>query len=358
MAFDGFRTATFPAPRAFVIRLAEPGDLAGVMALAELTGRGFTSLPADVIKLRALLDNTMAAARGETGTILLVLVERATGTIAGCAAVKRGGEKRPGFANFRITKDATGVVRSLCVTDAYNTLTEIGGLFVHPDFRAKGVGKSLAQSRYMYLATAPQSFGKKVFAELRGAIDENGDSAFYDAACKSWLGMEFSEADTLCAAGANGDLVARLPHAPLSTKAFPENAMKTIGDCHDSGRAARAMLEKEGFQFEGVVDLLDGGALLVADTCSLKSLRESRLARVTPTGSYPMTTSLLFSTTQPGSFRSIAGRGAIANDCVFCDDDICEALAVEAGAVVRISVLSSRAAADAEQFRSFATTTR
>ncbi|MCK5749775.1 MAG: GNAT family N-acetyltransferase, partial [Oricola sp.] len=247
---------------AYVIRLAGPEDLDGFMALAQLAGPGFTSLPADRRKLASILEASAAASAGAPGAVMLAMEDLASKKIAGCAAVKRGGEKRPGFANFRTGGDASGAVRTLTVTDEYADLTEIGGLFVRPDHRSKGVGKALAQSRYLYLATAPETFGARVFAELRGVIDDDGVSPFFDAASKPFLGMNFIEADRLCAAGENARLAALLPKTPISTEAFPPEAKAAIGACHKTGAAARAMLEKEGFRFEGVVDLLDGGALV------------------------------------------------------------------------------------------------
>ena len=328
----------------FVIRLAAPGDLAGFFELAKLTGPGFTTLIADEKKLTQLLEASERAAKGEPGSIMLALEDLSTGRIAGCAAVKRGGKKRAGFANFQVQRDKAGKPQSLTITDAYRDLTEIGGLFVHPDYRSMGVGKALAQSRYLYVAAAPQTFGAQLFAELRGVIDEDGVSPFYDAACKPSLRMTFAEADRLCAAGENDRLVAGLPKAPISTKGFPAEAISAIGGCHTSGRAAQAMLAREGFRFEGVVDLLDGGALVAVETAALASLKESRLLRIKPSGLFPKTASLLFATAQPDGFRCVAGRGAIIENMVMCCPETAAALEVAEDAIVRVTPLASREA--------------
>lgn len=339
----------------YEIRLAKPEDLGGFLTLAELAGPGFTSLSPDEKKLAALLKASKAASKGAQGAVMLAMEDRSTRRIAGCAAVKRGGEKRPGFANFRVIRDAGGAVRSLVISDDYSNLTEIGGLFVHPDHRSKGVGKALAQSRYLYLATAPETFGARVFAELRGVIGPNGASPFYDAACKSWLKMSFLEADRLCAAGENERLVSLLPKKPFSTETFSPQARAAIGDCHDSGKAARAMLEKEGFYFDGVVDLLDGGALMVANTVSLTSIRQSRLARIKAAAHFAKTDSLLFATTRPDMFRCVAGRGAILDNAVLCDADIFDTLQVREGDVIRVSAMQSQTSAKPQPLDTLAT---
>ena len=325
----------------FAIRLAEPGDLDGFMSLAALTGPGFTSLPAHEGKMTAILAASQDAAQGAPGAVMLAMEDEATGKLAGCAAVKRGGVKRKGFANFQIARDSAGAVRSLSITDAYSDLTEIGGLFVHPDYRSKGVGKALAQSRYLYLATAPESFGGRVFAELRGVIDEDGVSPFYESACRPSLGMDFTEADRLCDHGENDRLVAMLPQAPIPTENFSPAAMAALGACHDSGKAARAMLEKEGFAFEGVVDLLDGGALMAAETTSLTSLKQSRMVRVKSPPPDAATEHMLFSTLRPDSFRCVAAPGFLSDNLALCGQNVLHALKARDNDLIRVSPLRS-----------------
>lgn len=330
---------------ALVIRLAAPSDLPGVMALAAMTGPGFTTLPEDEAQLAGLVSNSMAAAKGAAGVVLLILEERSSGKIAGCAAVKRGGQKRPGFANFRMSYDNAGAAETLRVCDDYADLTEIGGLFVHPGFRDKGVGKALARSRYLYLATTPHSFGTRVFAELRGVIDENGASPFFDAVCAPWLGISFAQADLMCAKGDNERLVAELPAAPITIASLPDDAKAAMGDCHASGAPARAMLAAEGFRFEGVIDLLDGGALLTAPTTALTSLRRASLATIETIANPPPGEDFLFATTDPAGFRCVSGRGILAGQSVLCDEGVRDALNVGDGAVIRAVSMTSQAPA-------------
>ena len=45
-----------------------------------------------------------------------------------------------------------------------------------------------------------------------------------------------------------------------------------IGLPHPSGRAAMKMLEKEGFAYEGYVDIFDGGPTMTARTDQVKSV--------------------------------------------------------------------------------------
>ncbi len=45
-----------------------------------------------------------------------------------------------------------------------------------------------------------------------------------------------------------------------------DDARNVIGLPHPTGRAAMRMLEKEGFAYEGYVDIFDGGPTMIART--------------------------------------------------------------------------------------------
>ncbi len=74
---------------------------------------------------------------------------------------------------------------------------EVGGLFLHPGERAGGLGMLLARSRYLFIARHRARFTDRILAELRGVIDEAGDSPFWDSIAGRFFGMSFDEADTV-----------------------------------------------------------------------------------------------------------------------------------------------------------------
>ncbi|MEO1657749.1 MAG: arginine N-succinyltransferase [Pseudomonadota bacterium] len=326
----------------YVVRLAQLGDLADFLALAQLTGPGFTSLPADALLIARLLENSHRAANGDEGAVFLCLEHVASGQVVGCAAVKRGGTKRAGFANFRHTQATENGCGELRIVDDYAELTEIGGLFLHPDHRGGGLGALLASSRYLYLDTARHSFGERVYAELRGAIAPDGTSPFYDAVCKPLLGISFLEADEICATGDNQRLVDLFPSEPINTAHFSPVAQLSIGGCHSAGQAARALLINEGFRFDGVVDLLDGGALLVAKVTELSILDNARTVTVQRSAASRGPARLLLSAGSPTTFRCISAAVDADEHRVFVSDEACDRLRMSDGNMVRIAPFSPR----------------
>ena len=85
--------------------------------------------------------------------------------------------------------------QALTLTTDLEGSSEVGGLFLHPHERAGGLGMLLARSRYLFIKAHRARFGDTVLAELRGVMDEAGNSPFWDALGGRFFGMTFPEAD-------------------------------------------------------------------------------------------------------------------------------------------------------------------
>ncbi|MGI9500395.1 MAG: arginine N-succinyltransferase, partial [Geminicoccaceae bacterium] len=258
-----------PGPDDLLIRPSTSSDIEDFHELARLAGAGFTSLPVNEALLAERLALSERAFAGEPGILTLALEDRRTKTVIGCAAVKPGGTPRADFLNFRISTDG----RTLAPTVRYADLTEVGSLLLHPDYRKSGVGPWLAQSRYLLIAADLERFGEHIFSELRGVVDETDRSPFYEAVCAPLFGCSFADADALCARGLQAELNALLPNTPIALRALSPDALDSMGQPHRAGRRALDYLRDEGFRFQGVVDLLDGGPAVVAKSRSVKTIR-------------------------------------------------------------------------------------
>jgi arginine N-succinyltransferase len=163
---------------------------------------------------------------------------------------------------------------SLC-TD-FEGSSEVGGLFLHPNERAGGLGVLLARSRYLFIKLHRERFADRVLAELRGVIDEAGGSPFWDAIAGRFFGMNFQEADTFNGAHGTRFIADLMPKTPIYTAMLPESARAIMSIPHPSGRAAMRMLEHEGFTSEGYVDIFDGGPTMSVRTDEIRTIREAR----------------------------------------------------------------------------------
>src|SRR5690606_32435077 len=149
----------------FRLRAAHPGDLESLYEMAKLTGGGFTNLPADRKALARKLERAEAAYGRNEDTLadeqfVLVLEHTQSGALRGtCQMMTQVGQQWP-FYSYRLatlTQHSEELQRTVrcemlnLVTDLEGS-SEVGGLFLHPNERAGGLGLLLARSRYLFIA--------------------------------------------------------------------------------------------------------------------------------------------------------------------------------------------------------------
>jgi len=336
---------------AYVMRAAGPADLEGFKRLREIAGPGFTSLMLDDAALQAKLElSAVSFARDiqspglERYFIALEHIE--SGAIAGCVGIKSTIGQIPPFFNFRIIREAqssSAVKRRfdmdvLIGVNDFTGCTEVGSLFVRPEHRAAGMGRMLAQSRYMLMATQPKRFHSQVVSELRGVVSAEGASPFWEAVGRHFFRMDFNEADRLSAVTDNQFILDLMPQHPIYVDLLPEAARAVIGQCHDAGRGARSLLEWEGFTFSNVVDIFDAGPLLSVSRDAIRTLREARHVRVTVGPGGTSGRRALLATPQTKAFRCVSTRATARDGAAEVDAAALTALGLDPGAEALIWV--------------------
>ena len=190
------------------VRAARASDIDALLDLARLTGGGFTNLPADRDSLAERLAWSDASyarpdSPPEDELYILLLEQTSTRRIGGCGMVfSRIGARWPFYSYKLGTLSQTSrelgrtfALPFLSLVSDHDGASEVGGLFLHPDLRTGGLGRLLARSRYLFIAQHRDRFGHKMLAELRGVLDEDGNSPFWDALGRQFFGMTFPEAD-------------------------------------------------------------------------------------------------------------------------------------------------------------------
>lgn len=330
----------------FVIRAATPGDLQPIYEMAKLTGGGFTNLPADRKSLESKIVRSTEAFSRDADSVsdelfVLVLENTETQEIRGtCQLLTRVGQKWP-FYSYRLStlsqhsaelgKTFRAEILSL-VTDLEGSC-EVGGLFLHPGERAGGLGLLLARSRYLFIAMHRARFTDRILAELRGVIDEAGDSPFWDSIAGRFFGMSFDEADTFNALHGNQFIADLMPKHPVYVAMLSEAARHVLGRPNVSGRAAMRMLENEGFAHENYVDIFDGGPTMTARTDQVNTIRHSRDAVVS--GIADGGTLALVASGRLADFRCAYGHVADGEDGVTLDGKAAGLIGVAPGDAMR-----------------------
>jgi arginine N-succinyltransferase len=284
------------------VRPARGEDFDAIYKLAQLTGGGFTNLPADKGTLVAKLARSEVAFSSETeapeGDLFVFVLEHAeTGAVCGtCQIFSRIGRVHP-FYSYRISKltqtspelRRTFRTEMLTLCTDFNDCSEVGGLFLHPDARTSGLGLGLllARSRYLFIRRNRERFADTVVAELRGVIDAQGGSPFWDSIAGRFFGMSFQEADAFNGAHGTQFIADLMPKTPIYTAMLSPEALAVLRKPHPSGEAAMRMLEREGFSGKDYVDIFDGGPTMSADTDQIRAVHDARELTLAGIGAVP-----------------------------------------------------------------------
>ncbi|GGC06138.1 arginine N-succinyltransferase [Novosphingobium endophyticum] len=327
----------------FLFRPARENDLDALYRMAKGTGGGFTNLPPDKPTLKAKLERATRAFAREEDTLnddlfVFILEDVETGKVRGtCQIFSQVGTELP-FYSYRIGRitqhskelDRTFRAEMLTLCTDLDGSSEVGGLYLDATERSAGVGKLLARSRYLFMRAHRAKFADRTLAELRGAIDDAGNSPFWDGLAGRFFDMSFRDADEFNARHGNQFIADLMPKHPIYTALLSEGARQVMGQPHYSGRPAMRMLESEGFSFQNYIDIFDGGPTMTVDTDRIRTIREAKDGKVAALTGADGPTHIL-SCGRRGEFRACLGCVAEAEGGVTLDEQAAGLLQVRIG---------------------------
>lgn len=330
-----------------VVRPSELSDLDALIALAEMAGPGFTSLAVGANVLEERLKKSVQSFRSADQVspdhiYLLMLEDSKTGKVVGMSAIKAQiGIKDP-FFNFRILRigrksNVTNKrydMEVLMMVNEYNGATEVGSLYVLPEMRGTGAGRLISQARYMLMAAKPARFAENVISELRGHVDEDGNSPFWEAIGRKFFQMDFTEADHFSAEQDSQFILDLMPRYPIYVELLPESAREVMGQTHPAGVGAKKFLEAEGFRYTGMIDIFDGGPSMSAPLTDIRTVKDSRVD-MPKSSDKKLTLRALISNDRIDGFRSIFSKIDFEGEQILMSQEDLAALEVEAGEKVR-----------------------
>ncbi|TWT47917.1 Arginine N-succinyltransferase [Thalassoglobus neptunius] len=332
----------------FVIRPVELDDLDDLASLADLTSFGLTTLPRDHALLeKRVRESVQSFANIPSGTprgqsYLLVLEDLSSSRVIGTSGIL---SKVGGFEPFYAYRIEMSIHEStmlqirkevpvLHLVAEHDGPCEIGSLFLHPDYRHGGNGRLLSLSRFLMIAQFPHLFDSQVIAEMRGVINDQGQSPFWDAIGKHFFDLEFPKADYLSIVNKEfiGDL---MPVHPIYINLLPQEAQAVIGEVHENTVPARKLLESEGFRFNQMIDIFEAGPILEAAVDSIRAVRDSRGACVVELVDHIEDGELRIVGNTSQNFRATTASLKLSSEGVTIERSTAEALQIELGDIVR-----------------------
>ena len=291
----------------YIFRPINQSDASALLKLVCLSSGGLSSLQPRMQFLREYIACSEKSFSGKLSSdhphkYLIGLFENHTERLIGCAAVKTQIGKDSPFINFDIKGD--GMEQRLEASSRFTGATEVGSLFLHPDYRAEGLGRYLAKIRYLLMALEPWRFGETVIAELRGICGAKG-SPLYDYLFKNKLERNFLEADSEYFdrnPNALGDIV---PIGCIDTYDMPLDVKASLGHPHPSGIGAMRLLHSEGFIFSGTIDLFDGGPIMTVHRDTIRTIMQSETGHISVSPSGAAGEMTLIASSELAQFRAV-----------------------------------------------------
>jgi len=271
----------------FFIRPIEPRDLEELITMADESGVGVTSLPANRQKMAAKIERAVQAFLGDVdqkdALYLFVLEDSETGELAGVSAIESQIGHQDVWYNYRIgnTVHASAELgvhkqtKTLYLSNDLTGTTEVCTLFLRERYRKGANGRFLSKQRYLFLAENQQRFSERVIAEMRGYSDEQGISPFWEGLGRKFFQMDFKDADYLTGMGDKAFIAELMPKFPIYVPFLSQSAQDVISKVHTNTEPALALLKQEGFRLNNYIDIFDGGPTVECRLQDIRAVKES-----------------------------------------------------------------------------------
>jgi len=321
----------------YLFRPVRTADAPALLSLVQKSSGGLSSLQPRLTFLQEYISASEASFSGKKTVetphkYLLAMFDLRSERLIGCAAVKTQIGKDSPFINFDIKGD--GLDQKLQASSRFQGASEVGSLFLHPDYRRDGLGRYLAKVRYLFMASEPWRFGESVIAELRGICGAHG-SPLYDFLFQDKLEKTFLQADAEYYdrnPDALGDIV---PIGEIPTHGFPLHVKASLGQPHPSGIGAMRLLQSEGFTFSGTIDLFDGGPIMSVHRDTIRTIMATQMAKISASPSGAQGSATLISTGKVSNFRAVLSPAQISQNGLLVLPAALHALQLAPGADVR-----------------------
>ncbi len=275
----------------YVIRPIRKKDLPNFVRFAITAGAGVTSLPKEPSLLRKKVERSMHSFAcqppSKDGLYIFVAEDTSTGELGGTCAINAkttGSEHGHVFRVEQIEMPSSKLPIPSEMTVLHPIqrrayASEIAGLYLLPKFRREGLGRLLSLSRFLFVANYPKHFHDTIIAEMRGHIEKNHYSPFWEAVGRKFLDLDFEE--LLRALAKDDSFISQVvPRIPIYAAVLPKKVQRIIGKVHPNTRKALEMLIHEGFRETGEVDIFAGGPKITCKSSGIRSVANSKLAVV------------------------------------------------------------------------------
>ncbi len=314
--------------QAFVIRSITEKDLDWLCAIAPKLGIGFTSLPNNKAFLKKRIQTVVKSFKEEIPledrVYLFVRENLPQKEIVGICGIDVNIGYKESFYSYQIStvSQACEVLDKyinhtmLHLVNNFQQASELISFWVDPAYRGQSVGATLSYSRFLFMAQFKELIHDQIIAEIRGFVDDQQISPFWEAIGRKFFDMDFKTADELTFSSGKQFIADLISRDPIYLDLMPESAKKVAGVEHPAATGARILLEHQGFKFNNHIDIFDAGPVLHAERDKIHAVANSQLAAISSIAEIGSDHVALIYNTRLDARFTVANLDIVANEAV------------------------------------------
>ncbi len=314
-ASGGRLAGPFDFERPPVTPLFRPAIADDISAITKITAQadsGLTTVPKLETDVANYVAESLDFLAGKADANRLLFVAEQDGDILGISGIiPKLGVDRP-FYSFKRSRHSRRATKqdlsvrydTLQLTTDFDDYTELATIFLSPGARGKGVGRLLSLGRLGFIHASRDRFEDRLMADIRGWVDADGVSPFWQHLTSKFIQTDFDEADRL-SAGDAAFLIELLPALPIMLNLLPEEVSEVAGRPHELSAGAMGLLVSAGFEDTDLCDVFDGGPAIRCNTD--RTLVTQSAYRATGGGVTDGETKFLHFTGEGENFRAAIG---------------------------------------------------
>ncbi|MBM4111891.1 MAG: arginine N-succinyltransferase [Phycisphaerae bacterium] len=277
----------------FLVRQAHSDDLPTLLKLAKMVH--FINLPADKDIIAAKIGRSRKSFSGQAKDpherqFMFVLEDSESGAVIGTSAIMSC-ISWPGWPHvFLQVRRRSYFSEDLQHGSVHTTVqfatdesgpSEVGGLILAPGYRGhrERLGSLLSLIRLHFVGLHRAEFADRMLAELMGPVTPDSQTLLWEYLGRRFINLSYDEADLFCQ-HSKEFMTSLWPRDEMHASVLPAEARALIGKVGEETVAAKAMLERQGFTFNGQVDPFDGGPYLEAKTDEIPLVRATRAMKL------------------------------------------------------------------------------
>jgi arginine N-succinyltransferase len=319
----------------YIVRPALTKDLEDLYELALKSSLGLTNFPKDQELLSQMLLQTTsafeAAIREPGDELYIFCLERMSDhKVVGSSMIRANVPNNVPLPYFlRYPQRNWDMLQS---TFDKEGASELCGLYIDPDTRREGLGKLISVSRFFYIADHLKRFMNKIFADIHGYVDSEGNCPFWEGVMRPFFKMPFKEAVIFYIKDLAG-FNEKIPTFPIYFDLLPEKSKKFIGTVHPKSQPALKLLEHQGIFLTDLIHPLDGGPRVEGYVGEIQGIQHSEVLKISSIGEAKGPLYLLATTGR--NFRATIGPLSVENGEALISYHTANNLDIEEGELCR-----------------------